>query len=104
MREFQMTNDFRLVQVFLPQNNVPGPGIYEVSVGDTDEFNCTCPGFSGRAKCKHVSFVKARIETNNGTYPLEISSRATTDDAAKAQKSNKDFREFIIKFGKVEVL
>lgn len=104
MREFQMTEDFRLVQVFLPQNNVPGPGIYEVSVGDTDEFNCTCPGFSGRARCKHVAFVKARIETNNGTYPLEISSRATTDDAAKAQKSTKDFREFIIKFGKVEVL
>lgn len=104
MREFQMTNDFRLMQVFLPQNNVPGPGIYEVSVGDEDEFNCTCPGFSGRAKCKHVNFVKARIETNNGTYPLEISSRATTDDAAKAQKSSKDFREFIIKFGKVEVL
>jgi uncharacterized Zn finger protein len=88
----------------LPHQNVSGPGIYEVSVGDTDEFNCTCPGFSGRAKCKHVAFVKARIETNNGTYPLEISSRATTDDAAKAQKSSKDFREFIIKFGKVEVL
>jgi hypothetical protein len=92
------------MQVFLPQSNVPGPGIYEVSVGDDDDFNCTCPGFSGRARCKHVAFVKARIETNNGTYPLEISSRATTDDAAKAQKSSKDFREFIIKFGKVEVL
>lgn len=104
MKEFQMTDDFRLVQVFLPQQNVSGPGIYEVSVGDTDEFNCTCPGFSARARCKHVEFVKARIETNNGTYPLEISSRATTDDAAKAQKSSKDFREFIIKFGKVEVL
>jgi hypothetical protein len=104
MKEFQMTDDFRLVQVFLPQQTLSGPGIYEVSVGDTDEFNCTCPGFSGRAKCKHVEFVKARIETNNGTYPLEISSRATTDDAAKAQKSSKDFREFIIKFGKVEVL
>jgi hypothetical protein len=104
MREFQMTDDFRLMQVFLPQSNVPGPGIYEVSVGDDDDFNCTCPGFSGRARCKHVAFVKARIETNNGTYPLEISSRATPDDAAKAQKSSKDFREFIIKFGKVEVL
>jgi len=104
MRGFQMTDDFRLMQVFLPQSNVPGPGIYEVSVGDDDDFNCTCPGFSGRARCKHVAFVKARIETNNGTYPLEISSRATTDDAAKAQKSSKDFREFIIKFGKVEVL
>jgi hypothetical protein len=104
MKEFQMTYDFRFVQLLLPQQNLSVPGIDEVSVGDTDEFNCTCPGFSGRAKSKHVEFVKARIETNNGTYPLEISSRATTDDAAKAQKSSKDFREFIIKFGKVEVL
>ncbi len=104
MREFQMTDDFRLMQVFLPQSNVPGLGVYEVSVGDSDNFNCTCPGFSSRARCKHVNFVKARIETNNGTYPLEISSRATPDDADKAQKSSKNFREFIIRFGKVEVL
>ena len=104
MNEFQMTDDFRLVQVFLPNINVTGPGIYEVSITDTDSFHCTCPGFSSRNRCKHVSFVKARIDTNHGTYPLEISSRATSDDADKARQSNKDFREFIIKFGKVEVL
>lgn len=104
MNEFQMTDDFKLVQVFLPQNNVPGPGIYEVSVNGADAIKCTCPGFSGRATCKHVKFVKARVETNNGTYPLEISSRATPDDAERAQRSSKDFRDFIIKFGKVEVL
>jgi hypothetical protein len=104
MREFQMTNDYRLMQVFLPQNAPSGPGIYEVSVGDHEEFDCTCPGFSGRGRCKHVSFVQARIEANQGTYPLEISSRATADDAEKAKKSPQDFREFIIKFGKVEVI
>jgi hypothetical protein len=104
MKENKVSNDLKLVQVFLPQANVAGPGIYEVSVGDPNEFYCTCPGFVSRMKCKHINFVKARIETNNGNYPLEISSRATPEDAERAKESNREFREFIIKFGKVEVI
>ena len=95
---------FRLVQVFLSQTQTPGPGIYEVSVQEgTEKLFCTCPGFKGRATCKHVKFVKTRIENNNGNYPLEISSRASKDDAEKARQSNTNFREFVIKFGKIEV-
>jgi len=99
-----VSSDLKLVQVFLPQTEVSGPGIYEVSVGEPNEFYCTCPGFISRMKCKHITFVKARIATNNGNYPLEISSRATPEDAEKAKESNREFREFIIKFGKVEVI
>lgn len=105
MKETNMIDEYRLVQVFLPQLNTPGPGIYEVSVSESNHsFRCTCPGFMGRGTCKHTKFVKARIESNNGTYPLEISNRATQEDAEKARRSNRDFREFIIKFGKVEVI
>jgi len=93
----------RLIQVFLSQTKTPGPGIYEVS-GDTQgNLACTCPGFKGRNTCKHSRFVKSRIESNNGSYPLEISSRATEEEASKAKKSEKDFREFIIKYGRIEV-
>jgi hypothetical protein len=99
-----VNEEFRLVQVFLSQTQTPGPGIYEVSVQEgTEKLSCTCPGFKGRATCKHVKFVKTRIENNNGNYPLEISSRASKDDADKARQSNTDFREFVIKFGKIEV-
>lgn len=93
----------RLVQVFLSQNATPIPGIYEVSVKENGTLACTCPGFRARLICKHVKFVKARIETNNGTYPLEISNRATDVEASKATTSNSAFREFVIKFGKIEV-
>jgi hypothetical protein len=104
MKENIVSSDSRLVQVFLSQQQTPGPGIYEVSVEkDSDSLSCTCPGFRGRATCKHVRFVKARIDNNKGNYPLEISSRATKDDAEKARQSNIDFREFVIKFGKIEV-
>ena len=57
-------------------------------------------GFTGVDENK----LKARIESNNGNYPLEISSRATPEAAEKARESNQEFREFIIKFGKVEVI
>lgn len=95
----------RLVQVFLSQNKTPGPGVYEVSVDvDNDQkLYCNCPGYQGRATCKHVRFVKNRIEHNGGNYPLEISSKATQEDADKARDSNRAFREFVIKFGRIEV-
>jgi len=93
----------RLVQVFLSQAHTPGPGIYEVTSDSYGRLFCTCPGFNGRNNCKHTKFVQARIEQNNGSYPLEISKRATQEDAIKAKFSDKDFREFVIKFGKIEV-
>jgi hypothetical protein len=93
----------KLLQVFLSQTKTPGPGIYEVSGDEQGDVYCTCPGFKVRNTCKHSRFVKSRIENNNGTYPLEISDRATAADAARAKKSDKDFREFIIKYGRIEV-
>ena len=93
----------KLVQVFLSPTQTPGPGIFEVSSDTSAKLYCTCPGYQGRSSCKHTNFVQARIDKNNGNYPLEISSRATKDDADKAKLSNDEFREFIIKFGKIEV-
>lgn len=104
MRESPVTNEFRIVQVFLPMDGRRGPEIYEVSSNDV-VLKCTCFTFASRARCKHIDFVQARIDANGGkTYPLEISTRATQEDAIKAQTSVENFREFIIKFGRVEVI
>jgi hypothetical protein len=43
------------------------------------------------------------MDTNNGTYPLEISQKASQEEAALAQGSDEEFREFIIKYGRIEV-
>lgn len=93
----------RLVQVFLSQAQTPGPSIFEVSTDEHGDLFCTCSGFKGRTTCKHTKFVQARIDSNNGTYPLEISSRATEEEANVAKTSDEKFREFIIKYGKIEV-
>lgn len=104
MKEAFVSEDLRLIQVFLTQQQTPGPGIFEVSSDKKDNLYCTCAGFRGRSFCKHVKFVEARIENNGGTYPLEISTRASQYDAENAQKSNASFREFVIRYGKIEVL
>jgi len=93
----------RLVQIFLSQANTPGPGIYEVSLTTDKKFVCTCPGFNGRNTCKHTKFVEARVKNNNGTYPLEISVRSQDEDTDRAMESPEAFRDFIIKYGKIEV-
>lgn len=93
----------RLVQVFLSQTQSPGPSIYEVSTDENGSLYCTCPGYKGRKACKHTKYVQARIDNNGGSYPLEISNRATEEEAQKAKMSNTAFREFIIKYGKIEV-
>lgn len=92
----------RLIQIFLSPTASPGPAIFEVSSIE-GSLRCTCQGFKGRTSCKHTRFVTARIKSNNGTYPLEISTEATEEDTLKAQESPEEFRKFVIKFGKVEV-
>lgn len=93
----------RLVQVFLSQTQTPGPGIYEVSTDENGSLFCTCAGYKGRKVCKHTKYVQARIDNNGGNYPLEISNRATEEEAQEAKMSNEAFRTFIIKYGKIEV-
>lgn len=93
----------RLLQVFLSPTATPGPSIFEVSSTTDGTLSCTCSGYKGRTTCKHTRFVKARIDSNQGSYPLEISKSATDEDAQKAKESPEAFRDFVIKFAKIEV-
>jgi hypothetical protein len=99
--EGAMDQDVKLIQIFLGASSTPA--VFEVSTTQDGDLICNCPGYRGRRRCKHVQFVQARIDGNNGSYPLEISKRATQEEADKAQTSTELFREFIIKFGKIEV-
>lgn len=103
MKEAHVRDDLRLIQVFLGASRNPGPGVYEVSTDNNGMLYCNCHDFLGRKKCKHVNFVRNRIENNNGNYPLEILSKATQEEAEHARLSNEDYRRFIIKYGKIEV-
>ena len=103
MMEGKMDQDTKLIQVFLSQATSSGPNVFEVSTNRDGDLSCSCPGYRGKSSCKHTKFVQERIDDNDGSYPLEISKRATQDDADKAKESAEAFREFVIKFGKIEV-
>lgn len=96
--------EYRLLQVFLSQSSgAPGPGIFEVSGTDDQLFKCTCPGYAVRNSCKHIRHVQEKIAKNGGAYPLELSTKATNEEAKKAMTSNEEFRKFILKYGRIEV-
>lgn len=96
--------EYRLIQVFLSQRSgTPGPGIFEVSGTDDQHFKCTCPGYEVRSHCRHIRHVQQKIADNGGTYPLELSTKATNEEAQKAMTSNDEFRKFILKYGRIEV-
>lgn len=92
----------RMVQIFL--SPPPSYLISEVTLEDTGEVTCTCPGFRSRSTCKHADEVRRRIELNNGDYPMEVSKRATDRDAEVANSSEEAFRAFVVKFARIEVL
>jgi hypothetical protein len=104
MKEGSVDTEVKLVQVFLNDTQVPGPSIHEVGITQEGKVVCNCPGFKGRASCKHSKIVKLRMEDNNGIYMPLLSPNVTDKDIEKAYLSNKNSRDFIIKFGIPEVI
>lgn len=101
MKEQMMSeSDWRTVQMFLTTS-----GVYEVEINIEDyDVRCSCLGYKTRLTCAHVSAVDKAAKNNGGTYPIKISSRASEEDSEVAQVSKEAFREFVLKYGKVEVM
>lgn len=96
-----MQIDWRTVQLFLDEN-----GVYEVEI-DVDnrkKARCTCPAFKMSARCKHVKFVKSQLDETSGHYSIQIPVDVSDEEAHQAMSSSELFRDFILKYGKVEVI
>jgi hypothetical protein len=101
MKDVNMDIAWRTVQLFLEDY-----GVVEVEV-DQENHNkarCTCQGFQRLAKCKHIKFVKDAMEENDGHYSIQIPVDVDENIAIAAMKSAESFRDFVIKYGKVEVI
>ena len=92
---------WRTVQLFLGDE-----GVSEVLIDAANAFNakCTCPSFSKFKKCKHTSFVLEKIEDNHGHYGVQIPDTVDDEEAFEALNDPESFRDFVIKYGKIEVL
>lgn len=94
--------DWRTLQVFLSPRQ---PAIYEVDLElESQDTRCSCPTFKGRKACRHVKFVKARMDGNGGHYPLLVHENAENENISEVMADPDAFREFIVKYGRVEVL
>jgi hypothetical protein len=92
--------EWRTVQLFLSTR-----GVFEVEVDlSSRDVRCTCPNYNARKACKHASLVTERMDKNGGTYPLKVSSKAPADEATRANESAEEFRDFVVHYGKVEVI
>jgi len=93
-----------LLQQFLTYSATSGPTIIEVGVNDSRKVVCNCNRFIANTSCKHARFVKYSMDKNNGVYDNGVSHRATKDDHYKASLSSKNRREFVARFGTIEVI
>lgn len=96
-----MESPWRIIQQFISEQAV---GIFEVEVNtETRETRCNCPVYQKRDSCKHTQFVNFRIK-NTGHYSIMIPSEVPEEWATRASDDPTMFREFIVKYAKVEVL
>jgi hypothetical protein len=101
MKGQHVSSPWRIVQQFISEQAV---GVFEVEVNtETKETKCNCPVFEKRGSCKHTQFVNFRIR-NTGHYSILIPNEVPEEMAAEANDDPKKFREFIVKYAKVEVL
>lgn len=101
MKDVVMAAEWRTVQLFLGDN-----GVCEVEVDSNDpkKIRCNCKGEFAASRCAHVKHVREIMTENNGHYTISIPSEIDEDEAIVAMTDPNLFRDFIIKYGKVEVL
>jgi hypothetical protein len=102
MREgLDMEIKWRTIQFILDKEGV---NEVEVDYEDASKIRCSCKSFSRLLKCKHAKFVRNLMEENDGQYSINIPVDIDDDTAIAAMTSKDSFRDFILKYGKVEVI
>ena len=102
MRGKKVEASWRTVQVFISSQ---AAGVFEVTVNTgSRELKCSCPVWTKTENCKHVSFVKRRMMLNGGHYSIQIPHEIPEELAIAANDTPEKFREFVLKYAKIEVL
>jgi hypothetical protein len=101
MREQTVRQDWRTVQLFLTKDYVAE---VEVNSLNNIQIRCTCLNHSKLRGCNHVKYVKTHMMNNDGHYAIHIPEEVDEDVAQMAMTDSALFRQFIIDYGKVEVI
>lgn len=101
MKGLDMEIDWRTIQLFIGEDGISE---VELDAENSTKMRCSCKSFLRSARCKHTKFVKTMMENNDGHYAIQVPVDISDEYALDAMSSAESFREFIIKYGKVEVL
>lgn len=102
MKGMRMENLWRTVQLFISSQ---AAGVFEVEVDtESKKVRCNCPVWKKTSNCKHVMFVLNRMRLNGGNYSIMVPTEVPEELAMEVQDDPKKFREFVVKYAKVEVL
>lgn len=93
--------EWRTVQLFLSED-----GVHEVEldIQDNRRMRCSCSRFSKFNKCKHIKWIDNKIIEHGGHYNIQVPSQVDEMEAVFAFDSAESFREFVVKYAKIEVL
>ena len=93
-------DEWHIAQLFLSET-----GVHEVYIHpESKKVKCNCDGASSRLTCKHMRYVLERMKKNGGVYPVQVSNKASESEGNLASLDPKLFRDFIVKYGKIEVI
>lgn len=101
MAEYTVEKDWRTIQLFLTKDYVAE---VEVNSADSNDIRCTCLKFKGKKGCNHTKFVNKTMKNEDGDFTINIPVEIDDDLAQLAITDSEMFRQFIIDYGKVEVL
>lgn len=93
--------DWRTIQIFLSDD-----GVHEVEMvmTDTRKMRCTCPVYKQGKRCKHIRYIRAKMQENDGDYSVMIPETLTEEEIETAILSPDTFRQFLVKYSKIEVI
>jgi hypothetical protein len=102
MKGMSMESPWRTVQLFI---SAQAAGIFEVEVDtETKKIRCNCPVWRKSASCKHSKFVNNKMRFNNGHYSILVPNEVSEELAEEANDDPQKFRDFVVKYAKVEVI
>lgn len=103
-----MDENWRTIQMFIAGelNDKDALEVSEVSIhaDGPSSIQCTCKDYRKLSMCKHVNYVAKKIEKNQGSFGLMIPEDIPDELAYLAFNDAESSRNFILHYGKIEVM
>lgn len=101
MEEVEMATEWRVVQLFI---SMDGVAEVEVDAENSGRVRCNCRTYASTRRCKHTKFVKTLMDKSDGVYSVPVPEEVPDEEAFEAISNPALWRQFVIKYGDIEVL